>query len=825
MAHAIVRPNLCEPRREGTAEDSEEQAKAQQLRRTMRVPSLRAVSPLLLSALLLLLSGSEAHATRGELGEAQGRGESSGEAGEAPPRSSAQEEAPAVYQVGSARRDITGPVQGMAMMGYGDPMERTSGLLNRLFVRAYVVEQGPDVVALVHCDIHSIPLSMHEAVIHRLEVELGGAFTKDNVALHAQHTHAGPGGLHRYYLYALSVLGFTPLHFGMAVNGIVEAVKEAMAARAPARLYASEVRLHNCSKQRSHEAYAANPAEEREKYDADVNQKMTIVKVTDPGDPTAVRDLWTFFAVHTTSLVGQNNMVSSDNKGYAQWLLEKEHGPGFSAAFFQTEAGDVSPNTVDVGDGTFTGPHGSDFVRSAEAIGKCQADGASAKLREPHASAWTPITGGLLARKVNFDFSKYTFTPEGQPSDPAQEVTTCPGVSGLHMIAGTEDGRGWSFIHEGKLRTQSNLFSETLARKILVRAPLPDAVRDCHLPKRALFVTGTTTPPYTPQVLPMQVIAIGQLTLAVVPFEVTTMAARRMRATLEAALARRASKGSGSGDAAAVSAPAPISVVLACSNAYTGYMTTKEEYDTQHYEGASTHFGPHQLEAVQHMLARLVDGDAAGLRSASAGVVTPEPIVTPYDLATKLLANGGAAAVPPWAELGGVQADVAVRSVRRREPVAASFWCGRPMNSQLLVESFCDVQTRPEAGAAWRTVLRDHDWSVRFLWRPRFLLFGTCTCQWIVPEDQSPGEYRLQMRGMVADDGNNAGRLYTGTSKPFRTLAESAPQPFNSSLDYLYGPPQEIVTALCFVLALTALALRSCCRSSTPAAGPKRKSV
>jgi neutral ceramidase len=48
------------------------------------------------------------------------------------------------------------------------------------------------------------------------------------------------------------------------------------------------------------------------------------------------------------------------------------------------------------------------------------------------------------------------------------------------------------------------------------------------------------------------------------------------------------------------------SVALATyTNAYAGYVTTKEEYDIQHYEGASTHFGPYTLMALQQEFGKL----------------------------------------------------------------------------------------------------------------------------------------------------------------------------------------------------------------------------
>lgn len=81
---------------------------------------------------------------------------------------------------------------------------------------------------------------------------------------------------------------------------------------------------------------------------------------------------------------------------------------------------------------------------------------------------------------------------------------------------------------------------------------------------------------------PVQIFRIGQLALIAVLGEATAMAGRRIRARVLAAL-----RGAGVTHA----------VIAGLSNQYTGYITTPEEYGEQHYEGASTEFGPNELGA------------------------------------------------------------------------------------------------------------------------------------------------------------------------------------------------------------------------------------
>ncbi len=84
--------------------------------------------------------------------------------------------------------------------------------------------------------------------------------------------------------------------------------------------------------------------------------------------------------------------------------------------------------------------------------------------------------------------------------------------------------------------------------------------------------------------------------LAGVPAEPTVCAGRRLRATLAQALSARARPG----------AVSPHTIVInGYANAYSGYVSTYEEYLVQEYEGAATQFGPHTLAAYQTMFRRL----------------------------------------------------------------------------------------------------------------------------------------------------------------------------------------------------------------------------
>jgi len=85
---------------------------------------------------------------------------------------------------------------------------------------------------------------------------------------------------------------------------------------------------------------------------------------------------------------------------------------------------------------------------------------------------------------------------------------------------------------------------------------------------------------WVPRYLLVQQLRIGQLLIAGMPNEPTTISGRRLRSALDSAW-----RGDG----------VERVVIGAYSNAYCGYLTTPEEYQEQAYEGASTLYGQWSL--------------------------------------------------------------------------------------------------------------------------------------------------------------------------------------------------------------------------------------
>ena len=94
---------------------------------------------------------------------------------------------------------------------------------------------------------------------------------------------------------------------------------------------------------------------------------------------------------------------------------------------------------------------------------------------------------------------------------------------------------------------------------------------------------GLNGKPWTPQILPLQIIIIGNMAIAGIPAEITTVAGRRLKKTIYDILKERVDR----------------VIISPYANAYSGYITTYEEYQVQCYEGGHTVFGEWTLAAYQ----------------------------------------------------------------------------------------------------------------------------------------------------------------------------------------------------------------------------------
>ena len=640
------------------------------------------------------------------------------------------------YLVGRGMADITGPAAEVGMAGYFSLDQKTSGIHLRLRSRAFIVgEMNSDRrVVFVSVDQGMVFQGVALEVCRQLKDIYGGIYNEGNVVLSATHTHAGPGGHTHYALLNLTTLGYIKQNFDVIVEGIVASIVKAHDDLQPGRILINRGHVADAGVNRSMDAYNLNPASERAAYGSAHDTEMTLLRFEQGGNPVGTLN---WFAVHPVSMPNSNRHISGDNKGYASYLFEKEMGVAydsdddFVAAFAQTNSGDISPNLNLDG----TGP-GNSARDSCRIIGERQYGAA----RQLFDQATTILSGGLDYRQSYVDMSNVDIDPIWTGAGPQR---TCASALGYAVAAGTEDGRGMEdLFSEGDL--VSNPFIDALTGVI---ASPDQELCECHGNKPILLATGITSPyPWHPEVLSLGILRIGRLAIISMPGEITTMAGRRLRATVAQALAGQVDH----------------VVIASLVNAYTGYVTTNEEYQIQHYEGGHTIFGPWTLAAYQQEYNRLAGAMALG-QSVPAG---PKP----RDLSQEQMTfqTGVVLDNTPIFKSFGDVANNASSRYSRGQTVTVKFWTGHPKNDLKTEATYLKVQRK--SGSSWVTVATDGDWETLYTWERVDPVWGTsrAVIQWTIPEDAAKGDYRIKHYGSYKNGWN--GRIYdfTGKSRTFR---------------------------------------------------------
>ncbi|WP_280484991.1 neutral/alkaline non-lysosomal ceramidase N-terminal domain-containing protein, partial [Nocardia cyriacigeorgica] len=490
------------------------------------------------------------------------------------------------YEIGAGLSDITGPAAECGMMGYSQLEQTTAGIHLRPRARAFIIGAGGRRVVFVVADNGMIFQSVHRGVLLALAERFGDRYTEQNVLLTSTHSHATCGGSSHDYAYNLSILGFQQQVYDAEVQGIVEAIAAAHADLGPGSLAVGRAQLRDASVNRSRIAFDRNPEADKRYFPDAIDPAVTVLSLRKGGREIGAI---TWFATHNTSMTNENRLISSDNKGFASFSFEHtEHGvryldgrADFIAAFAQTNAGDMSPN-LNLRPGS--GPTDDEF-ENTRIIGDRQYRAAKSAL-----AAATSIGGPVDAMLCYIDLADIAvdgrFTPDGLPR------RTAPAAAGVSLIAGSvEDGPGLPGgpIPEGV----TNPFVAALGDP---RAAAPAWLADAQAPKAIAAPLGLLPPvPWVPNVVPIQLVRIGELYLAAAGGEFTIVSGLRVRRAVADALG------------------VDVEQVLmqGYANAYHEYVTTPEEYDAQHYEGASTLYGRYTLCAYQQEFTRLATAFAA----------------------------------------------------------------------------------------------------------------------------------------------------------------------------------------------------------------------
>lgn len=372
-------------------------------------------------------------------------------------------------RAGWGKHDITGPIGEIDLMGYAKLGQAANGIHLRLYARAFVignrdshVENDKNLpVVYVSIDAGQVSHFVKDRVIKILN---DPRIREENLMISATHTHSGPAGYLDSFLYVANTFGIVQEQRRAQAEGIAIAIQNALqmfeSDKSPQSLSLFQGMIQNASRNRSPSSYLANSEQEREWYadQGDTDKTMTILAITNP-QTEKVASFINWFAVHGTSMTELYEYVSGDNKGFASYFWER-NVTGFVAAFGQSNAGDVTPNTTPpkctdsglecdggplscldkegkpriskcIGDG----PAGTDGFKNTKIIGLKQAQGADRILNQPDQHLVLPSTGLVEFRHVWIDMSNVTVQLEGNKTG-----TTCRPAMGQSFAAGTTDG-------------------------------------------------------------------------------------------------------------------------------------------------------------------------------------------------------------------------------------------------------------------------------------------------------------------------------------------------------------------------------------------------
>ncbi|NHJ38407.1 MAG: hypothetical protein FK731_00135 [Asgard group archaeon] len=655
-----------------------------------------------------------------------------------------------LYKVGIGMYDCTGPAAEQIMMGYADTKQKTTGIADRQWVRAFVIKDVEGkYICLAVADICMVFQEIKNEVIKRLKTKFKDLFKADNVMLSGTHTHSGPAGYSRHLIFTIISKGFCNQTFEVIVNGFVQAIIRAFENLKPAKIFINTSELLDCGGQRSREAWESNPKDERDIY-GDTDKSFTLLKFIDSSGK--LFGTISYFALHSTSVGIKNSLITADNRGYASRILECKYGndpynkdPGFIAAFPNANGGDVSPN---VGKGHPPGGE-EDFKRMME-VG----DKLSQKTIEMINSDSEVISGNIRFGKVNVDMANVQI--EGT------DRKTCDGAFGASFSgASSEDNDSPIPIFVEGL-TRSEFSAHDVPRKYSFRRRiltfLLDLVwHDMDDPKWVeeqgekpiLLPVGKAKfrgLPFFPHIFPLQIFTIGSLCIIGFPGEITSIAGIRLKNTTLDVF---------------ISTDIKYCVLNCYANSYSDYTTTKEEYSQQHYEGASTIFGPNQLEAYQQEYKKLAE------KIKNNEIITSASIIVPSQKKRRLKSRVRFDDDPMGKDYG----DVLLHpnsSYNCGEKVVVDFVGAHPRNNLRTMDTYLEIQRKEQND--WVTIYKDIDYETRFHWKRKGVAHSVITIEWHIPNNEQPGEYRITHRGDSKARWSKKITPYSGISNAFKVL-------------------------------------------------------
>ncbi|RDW93271.1 neutral/alkaline ceramidase [Aspergillus mulundensis] len=704
-----------------------------------------------------------------------------------------------ILLLGAGKADITGPVVEVGFGGYADTDQIGTGLRQRLYSRAFIVGNPNDLEETwiyIVLDALTGDTGIRHGVLEGL-ASLGSEYSRygdRNLALTGTHSHSGPGAWYNYLLPQIPNKGFDKQSYQAIVDGALLSIQRAHESLAPGRLTFGTIDVEDANINRSPYSYDANPEEEKARYPSNVDKLLRLLRFDRESDNKTTAVL-TFFPVHGTSLYGNNTLASGDNKGVAAWLFERSvqddarFTDDFVAGFSQSSVGDTSPNILGAWceDGSGEKCRYSDSTCGGQSS-KCHGRGpffrednhgakSCFEIGRRQYSAAKELYGQMDTEAIRIRRSSqvssfhlfenldgYTF----QSPFNSSTLSTCSAALGFSFAAGTTDWPGYFDFTQNDTTPAERNPLWYIARGFL-HSPTPEQKR-CQEPKDVLLDVGEISLPYawTPNIVDIQLLRVGQLMIVTSTSEVTTMAGRRWKE----AVAKSASD--------VLSISDPLVVLGSPANSYAHYVTTEEEYSRQRYEGASTLYGPNTLAAYVNLTLTYLPYLA---ESAQAEGQYPQPSGAEPPINTDKSLSFIPSVVYDGHPIGKAYGDVTASAGNAKyapgDVATATFIGANPRNNLRLESTFAAVERQTEDGV-WETVRTDSDWSLVYRWNRTNTVLGhsEVTLQWEIedeyyaagsPRPVQAGVYRFHYYG-DAKGLNGRVEAFEGVDEPFTVV-------------------------------------------------------
>lgn len=735
------------------------------------------------------------------------------------------------YLVGMGSYDITGPAADVNMMGYANPSQNAAGIHIRLRARTFIVAErssssenqgSKNCVVFVNLDACMASQAVTNKVLERLKNRYGTMYTEKNVAISGTHTHSGPGGYLQYVLYIITSLGFVRQSFNAIVDGIENSIIQAHDNLRAGSIYINQGELLDANINRSPSAYLNNPAEERARYQYNIDKEMTLLKFIDAEWGPVGAFNW--FAVHGTSMSRENKLISGDNKGVAARLMEDWYDDELSQKNnWFTDSSDAD-NMLSSVIPTSDKREKSRFVRLSSTGGVNRPD-VMHRVRSLFQSKSRPRFVAAFCQSNVGDTSPNVQGAVCLDTGIACDFnhSTCNGKNELCVGRGPaypDDFASTKIIGERQFKKAVSLFdnaTEQVMGKIGFRHTHLDlsnlevnvssegTVHTCPAAVGFSFAAGTTDGPgafnfkqgddqgnifwrivgaalkpptkkqnecQKPKPVLIDTGEMSQPYLwapSILPIQIlrigqlVILSVPAEFTTMAGRRLREAVKTTLVSQSDGEFGEDTTVVIAGLTNAYSQYVTTFEEYKVQRYEGASTLYGPHTLSAYIQEFKKLATALAKG-EAVEEGPSPPQLLNKQLELLPGVVADS----TPLGSNFGDLIEDVPLNaSYVKGDIVMIKFWSACPRNDLFTEGTYALVELLDTNGS-WSPAYDDDDLCLRFMWsRPSSKSpYSHATIRWEIPDTAYPGLYRIRHFGAAKHIFGSV-RHFIGTSNTF----------------------------------------------------------